>query len=98
MYFQVANCISQKMQLFVALAPKDNRISKRDFGLLDFHLRSKPNISVGAAESRILLLHNRTVYWGFELPYDNRNEYLESAKKVPKDGGMWVLKATRCHR
>ena len=43
--------------------PKTNKVSERDFALLDRFLKEKPNASTVAIESLILFSQNKTREW-----------------------------------
>lgn len=65
--------------------PKTNTISEHDFGQLDRFLREKPNATILASESMVMLANNKTMAWLATKSEEDRAQILRAARaSVPQ--------------
>ena len=62
--------------------PKTNKVSERDFALLDIFLKEKPNASTVAIECLILFSQNKTREWLGKKINGERERLFQAARKL----------------
>ena len=72
---------SQKILSETRNAPRHNMLTERYFAQLGRKLEQKPNISTVAMSGCILFLNNKTSNWLNNLNEDEKNTYMERARK-----------------
>ena len=82
LYGGVHSNLSEEARAQTSSVPTTNRVSEKDFALLDPLVREKPNAALIALEGVILFANNKTMQWLNEKDAEEKQRLLEAAQRA----------------